>query len=129
MKSKHENTLSKMQNEFLEKQRHHKNTIDTMSEQAEAAASSLEQIERAKEKLEKDMSTQIKILESEFQNSKEKTQEERSSLLSRISEYETLSENLNKEKSQYSEESRRLKESLKQHTERLRVRGVRARDI
>jgi len=100
-----------------------------MSEQAEAAARSLEQIERAKEKLEKDMSTQIKILESEFQNSKEKTQEERSSLLSRISEYETLSENLHKEKSQYSEESRRLKESLKQHTERLRVRGVRARDI
>ena len=115
MKSKHENTLSKMQNEFLEKQTHHKNTIDTLFEQTEAAARNLEHVERAKEKLEKDTNSQIKTLESEFQNSKEKTQEERSRLMSRISEYETLSENLHKEKSQSSEESRRLKESLKEY--------------
>jgi hypothetical protein len=58
-------------------------------QQSETAARNLEQLKSAKRKLEEEMSSQIKMLESELSDSKESAQAERSRLMKRISEVES----------------------------------------
>ena len=64
----------------LRQSRDKQKTIDTLFQQTETAARNLEQL--------KEMSSQIKMLESEFSDSKESAQAERSRLMKRISEVE-----------------------------------------